>query len=643
LGGGDHDIEVYYEYLDMMRNNSAEYKSNLIKLFRAKIYPSPFDLVIVSDNPALEFYKQYGEELYPQTPMVFCGVNAFRPSMIDGLTHVTGVVENVDFGSTIDLMLKLHPNTKKILVLHDKTQLGQSIRDEIFAFSSELKNSIDFEYFSDFNKEEIKEKLQSLDAHELVYLSALSRDKDNRFMDYLAVADFVTQTSPVPVYSSWEFYLGRGIVGGVLTSGVAQGKAAATVGMEVLNGKPVSSIPVHLDSLNRQMFDLKVMDKFNLRLDRLPQAALMINEEAHSTDGLRLASFWLSLMLLFVSLFLLIRFVSQKRRLEKSMAGAPPFYTEFKDSVESFSGGVGVLDLILNSLPLPVFYKDTSGVYLNCNDAFAKTILGMSREAVIGRTVYSLPGQIPVHLAAQYNAMDLELLNNPGIQSYEVDVKCADGLQHRYLIYKEALSDHEGQQLGLAGVMLDLTAEVKLREENELILSELESVKRCLLHATVKDELTGLLNRRQILKELHDEVAKAQRYNSPLSIILIDVDRFQAINDHHGHLVGDWALKRISQVMARFVRDSDMIGRFGSNEFLLLLPHTNACMAYHLAERIRESIGKLEWEQDDLNVTLCGGIAQYRGGLDEQVLAQAQINLGKAQLQGQNRVVFKTD
>jgi diguanylate cyclase (GGDEF)-like protein len=107
---------------------------------------------------------------------------------------------------------------------------------------------------------------------------------------------------------------------------------------------------------------------------------------------------------------------------------------------------------------------------------------------------------------------------------------------------------------------------------------------------SLTDALTGLGNRRQLDRRIHDELARAGRYRTPLALLLIDVDRLKEINDGGGHQAGDAALKRVAEALARTARKTDLAARFGGDEFALLAPQTTAEDAMALAERIRAHI-----------------------------------------------------
>jgi diguanylate cyclase (GGDEF)-like protein len=156
------------------------------------------------------------------------------------------------------------------------------------------------------------------------------------------------------------------------------------------------------------------------------------------------------------------------------------------------------------------------------------------------------------------------------------------------------------------------------------------------------DGLTGLANRRQAEDALASEVSRAARFGGPLSLVIGDLDDFKLVNDAHGHPVGDTVLREFAAVLARSVRDVDIAARWGGEEFLLVLPGTDAAGAVRLAQRIRDYVeGRtlVTPEGVPVRITASFGVAEHEEGDDaEQVVAAADAALYQAKRAGKNRV-----
>jgi diguanylate cyclase len=156
------------------------------------------------------------------------------------------------------------------------------------------------------------------------------------------------------------------------------------------------------------------------------------------------------------------------------------------------------------------------------------------------------------------------------------------------------------------------------------------------------DELTGLLNRRYIMKCLNEELARAQRSGAPCSVAIIDVDYFKKINDRFGHPVGDEALRAFAITLFANIRTIDRLGRYGGEEFVLVLPGIAKEQAVRTLDRLRGIIGELDWSAiaGDMQVTMSAGVCAVRANdAADDVLARADVALYRAKDTGRNRVV----
>jgi two-component system, cell cycle response regulator len=150
-------------------------------------------------------------------------------------------------------------------------------------------------------------------------------------------------------------------------------------------------------------------------------------------------------------------------------------------------------------------------------------------------------------------------------------------------------------------------ARLELRARN----TELEGMLTRTEHLAMTDALTGVFNRRRFTDVLMREWASARRYAHPVSLLLVDLDRFKAVNDTDGHAAGDEILKQLANIIAGSVREVDVCARYGGDEFIVLLPHTTGEAAMVVAERMRERLAKASasWVGAATQITLSVGIA----------------------------------
>jgi diguanylate cyclase (GGDEF)-like protein len=161
---------------------------------------------------------------------------------------------------------------------------------------------------------------------------------------------------------------------------------------------------------------------------------------------------------------------------------------------------------------------------------------------------------------------------------------------------------------------------------------------------TILDGLTQVHNRRYLTEFLDREVVRSQRHSRPLSVLMLDIDRFKGVNDTFGHLCGDFVLRELADIVKVEVRKEDVFARYGGEEFALVLVETPPAEAAGVAERIRETVAghQFRFESTPLNLTVSVGVATTSGDLTmtpAALLKTADENLYEAKRAGRNRVV----
>jgi len=173
------------------------------------------------------------------------------------------------------------------------------------------------------------------------------------------------------------------------------------------------------------------------------------------------------------------------------------------------------------------------------------------------------------------------------------------------------------------------------------IMADLEQARQKAENLARFDALTGILSRRAILHTLDVEVERAMRYGGGLACLMLDLDRFKTINDTYGHQIGDQVLHRIAQVISEFCRTNDYLGRYGGEEFLIILPETQIDGAIRFAERVRLAVAETSLDRNGERMTLSIGVTEWRNDNDSSstLIAEADRALLEAKAAGRNRVV----
>lgn len=251
----------------------------------------------------------------------------------------------------------------------------------------------------------------------------------------------------------------------------------------------------------------------------------------------------------------------------------------------------------------------------------------------------------------------------PGIDGYEVArrIKQDDSLPFIPIILVTALSDTDNIVQGLnTGAddyiakpyhFQELEARVRamlrikrLQDELDQKNRELEVANKRLKKLSITDGLTELFNHRHVHELLRDEFERSRRTEEPLAVVMIDLDRFKAVNDTYGHPTGDVVLYETARILKETAREIDMVGRYGGEEFIAILPNTAEEEAARFAERVRGAVEAHLYrdESTEIHMTCSSGVASFpAAGVEtpEELLKHADEALYEAKESGRNRVV----
>jgi diguanylate cyclase (GGDEF)-like protein/PAS domain S-box-containing protein len=288
----------------------------------------------------------------------------------------------------------------------------------------------------------------------------------------------------------------------------------------------------------------------------------------------------------------------------------------------------------MNASPFLSYIKDTAGRLLFYNRSFAQRF-GVSEYAWLGRTDEQLWSR---KLTKSVRTHDLEVMAGGRMVEIEEHIRGADGTISSLRSFKFPCHDSAGNML-LAGVAVDVSAEVAHKVELERYHRELEEANDQLRKLAVTDELTGLRNRRSFEERLVMEFSMARRRKRELSILLIDVDNFKMTNDRWGHAAGDEVLRRLGMILRTTVRLPDLPARYGGEEFVVLLPESGEESAMGLARRVMQRVAAEEWENEPLTISV--GMASMNESLENgfQLVELADEALYAAKRAGKNRVM----
>lgn len=443
------DVELTTIYMDTKRIDTPEYITNLAKLYKQQFEDRKFDLIIISDNNAFDFMIKYHEYLFKDVPVVFCGINNFDKVLLhenDMKDIMTGVAEEVDVEKNIELISKLHPNLKNLLIINDKSATGNAVKRDLNPIIEKYQKKFNIEYTDNLEISNLKKKVSNLDKKNSVILFVLLfKDTTGKYFTYKQSFQEVKKVSEVPIYGLWDFYLNDGIVGGLLTSAVAQGEAVSKMALEILNGKKTTDIPILEKSPNLYMFDYNELKKFDINISDYVNDPIIINEPS-SVYKQHYKFFIISiLIILTLSIIVLILKANIRRREKVELA---------------LSNRLEFDKVLLDTIPNPIYYKNIDGKFLGCNTSF-ETLVNSTRDEIIGKTAFDF---FPYKIALANTKIDKELLQTFSTSTSEFTFYTPSNEMKHIILNKAVYKNIDGTVGGIVCIMDDITERIQQKQ-----------------------------------------------------------------------------------------------------------------------------------------------------------------------------------
>lgn len=310
--------EIHYEYLDTKRNTGEIYTQKLLQFMSSKYDELEYEAVIVSDNNALRMLND-GQVVFSGNPLIiFCGINNFTDTLTDKLSNTAGVVEKADHRSNIELIRQLHPDSKRITIILDQTPTGDAIKAELKQVEVDFED-VEFNYLRDFILEEVDELLTSLGDDEPIYLLTFNRDRNNQFISYTEGIEMLNKSAKGPIYGAWDFYMGKGLVGGRIVSGYLQGKKAAEITLELISKPNANALTVIADTPTKYMFDYRYLEEHVISISALPEHSEVIYEPESAYERYKHWLIGLSAFSMAAALFVLWKYRTQQLLLKSRL------------------------------------------------------------------------------------------------------------------------------------------------------------------------------------------------------------------------------------------------------------------------------------------------------------------------------------
>jgi len=463
-------VKIHVEYMGTKWvQKTKPYFERLKDVYRQKYQAIPMSVIIITDNDALDFLLLYRDEVFGKVPVVFCGINWFTQDYLKGQSLYTGVNEDIDMKATIDLMLLLHPKTKRISVIIDNTTTGNIIHQKLLELVPRYSKRVTFHVLQDVTMQTIIDTVANAPPDSLALMTLFQIDAAGELFEFSESTRLISKASRVPLYGFWDFNLGAGIVGGLLTSGQEQGSSAGAMALRIYHGESPASIPVLMKSPNRYMFDFRQMERFGINPSDLPEGSILINKpmgfKDFYTQNKLLVLGTTSISLSLIAFILLISILKLKRaghelevafreneKITSSLRESESKYRMLADNVNDV---VFVLDMNLNYTYISPSVETMRGYNPQelLNQPAIDLLTADSRDLIIRTMAKVMEAEKSAYRDIKISrTLQLEMLRKDGTTLW-TEVKLS------------FFRDENQQPMGIFGVSRDITERKKVEEE----------------------------------------------------------------------------------------------------------------------------------------------------------------------------------
>ncbi|WP_291858972.1 histidine kinase dimerization/phospho-acceptor domain-containing protein, partial [Marinilabilia sp.] len=340
---GDKNYRVFVEYMDSKRFQSDDYLQSLDRVFSKKYSSINIDGVIISDNNAFDFFLQYGDEIWGDVPVSFCGNNNIKGYDLDTL-RFKGVEEQIDIDSTLKVIKILQPDLEELIVISDSTISGRIFSDQFIKVADHHHPELKYRLLYAENPEQLSAELQAIcPGQKAVYLLSLYINREGFAREMVQEAPLIIENCKVPVYSNWDFLFEDFIVGGVVVRGIDQGREAAKIIKEMLEGSFTRSWLTPARKI--LALDYRQANRNALNFSKLVPPGILLNKPDNPFERFKQEIIILVSILSFliIVIIVLLRVINQRKKVEKELTHSE---SRLEMALEGANEGLWDVDLI---------------------------------------------------------------------------------------------------------------------------------------------------------------------------------------------------------------------------------------------------------------------------------------------------------
>ncbi len=333
----NNSIILNIEYLDSRNQSDDKYRNLIKELIKHKMHKMKFDLIIALDEEALNFIAENEKTIFRELPVVFCSINASNFNQIKNKKNITGVYENAAIDENLKLIRLLHPKSKHVKIITDISEAGSATINEINTAINASKLNFSYEIIDYIPKEVLLRKIKQVEPDTVLLYTFFTPDSTGQTFKYNESLELLTSFNDVPVYGTWDYNIGLGIIGGYLVSGVNQGKTIAKMSLNILNGTSPNEIPVIQNCEKKYIFDYNQLVKFQVDFKALPEGSEVIGrpETFYSQNKKLVLNVVIYIAILLLIIFILAVNMSARISAEKSLIKTKNFLHDVIESMPS--------------------------------------------------------------------------------------------------------------------------------------------------------------------------------------------------------------------------------------------------------------------------------------------------------------------
>jgi PAS domain S-box-containing protein len=485
--GSPQPVEVHNEYLDVSRFGRPGHQQNLAEFLRRKYAGRKVDVVIAGLASALDFALAHRQEVFPGVPIVFCAVEQREVRARKLPPDVIGVPAKIDFAATLDLALRLHPGTRRVVVIAGSAKVDAYWEAEARQAFRGHEGKVELVYLSGLPMDDLLREVARLPERSIIYYLHVSQDGTGKAFVPAGALEPLAAAANAPVYGHVDTFLGRGLVGGRVVRLEAEGNAAARLGLRILAGERPEDISALEPSEPSYLFDWRQLRRWGVREDSLPPGSVIRYKQPSFWDLYRWHILGVASLCVIEALLifgLLVQRLS-RRRAEK----------RFRQVVEAAPNGMVIVG------------HDGTIVLAN---AQMEKLFGYSKEEMLGQPVEML---VPERFRKEHPTQRNRFLASPEARAVGAG---------RELFGRRKDGSEVPVEIGLSPVQTDMgpfvlasIIDVTERRQAEEGLRESQRQLRSLTGRLLVAQET---ERRRIARELHDDL------NQGLALLAVEME-----------------------------------------------------------------------------------------------------------------------